>query len=340
MRHFIPVRTASRSMIDEALRSSSVSPVSSVETLPTGERWAESDYDSDAAPIIVPRSRHGPEVVPRQIFTFWHDHQPPELVKACIALMRRRHPGWTVTVLDPSNSSLPQPPAGVRSLIAPALLSDWYRLAALAEHGGVWLDASCITLQPVTAWIDLTSTALQGFKSPGEGEAHMEGWAFGAVRGDAFVAAWRDEMGRALSMGLNDSNLPAAYCSQESVQQACPEALRSHLPYLCIHAAWCVVRRRMTEVELRLRSSIALGGPYHYLAANQWRTRAALLMLLSADASDEGLAKTSLIKLRSCERQRMPPIGSLAERGSHVARILGGALLFDTLDASRDESTD
>lgn len=109
-------------------------------------------------------------VLPRRIFTFWHDERPPPLVCCCIALMRRRHPDWKVILLHSEMEGMPPPPVDLEHC-APQMKADWYRLAVLARHGGVWLDASTVTLRSVEDWVDSASGALQGFVFPGASHA-------------------------------------------------------------------------------------------------------------------------------------------------------------------------
>ena len=106
---------------------------------------------SHPVPMIGPGSTFGtapaaPGSIPRRLFTYWHDQTPPELVKCCVSLMKQRNPGWEVRVLHTRCPDLPPPPVPLESLMG-SHQADWYRLAALAEYGGVYLDSTCVTLR-------------------------------------------------------------------------------------------------------------------------------------------------------------------------------------------------
>ena len=49
-------------------------------------------------------------------------------------------------------------------------------LQALARYGGVYLDATCVTLQPLEAWVDVRCESIQGFFLVDDGDT-MESWA-------------------------------------------------------------------------------------------------------------------------------------------------------------------
>jgi hypothetical protein len=119
-------------------------------------------------------------VVPRIIYTFWHDSELPEFVATCVDALRRRAVGWDVRVLHGDEPSLAAPPVSV-STLSPALLSDWYRLTALRATGGAYIDASCIVLASPDEWVDTCSATLQGWSCRLDGET-MESWAV-RVRG-------------------------------------------------------------------------------------------------------------------------------------------------------------
>ena len=56
-----------------------------------------------------------------------------------------------------------------------AHIADWYRAAALAKFGGVWMDSTVIMTRPLEDFIDLGG-ALQGFGTVGT----IENWSSAA----------------------------------------------------------------------------------------------------------------------------------------------------------------
>ena len=281
---------------------------------------------SHPVPMVGPASAFGaapatPGGIPRRLFTYWHDQAPPELVRCCISLMRQRNTGWELRVIHPGCTDLPAPPVPLESLMG-SHQADWYRLAALAEYGGVYLDSTCVTLQPLEEWVEVSCGAVQGFLFVPDGET-MESWAIAAPRGSAFVREWFTEFGRALRVGVK------SYC--HSLPPGVVSAgLRPSLEdgYLAIHAAWRVVRARQPATAFRLHAATELGRPYRYLAECLWQSAPAVEALFGKTA--EELAHTPLIKLRGFEREATRPL-RLYGASSHLARTLLSATVPRTV---------
>lgn len=262
------------------------------------------------------------ECIPRRLFTFWHDDPnaprdragaDAELVKCCLALMKLRNPSWEFRVLRPGCSDLPRPPVPMDGLTG-AQLADWYRLCALAHYGGVYLDATCVTLGPLEAWVAMHSASVQGFAFVSDLET-MESWAIVAPPASAFMRRWRDEFGRALTTGVK------AYCA--SLPQSIISAgLRPSLTegYLAIHAAWRVVRHEMPEASVQLASPVEAARPYRYLADMCWESPAAVARLFERSADE--LRTTPLIKLRGKERDSIRPLASYGRASGLACAML------------------
>ena len=265
-----------------------------------------------------------PTIIPRILYTFWHEKQEPtdELVRACISCMRRWLPmGWEFHVLHGDEKDLESPPVPASSM-STALLSDWYRLTALRKTGGIYMDASCIPLNTPEAWVDMQCKALQGFVCRLDNET-MESWALACPRADALVAAWHDELRRAITRGVG------AYCddlcdlSDGSVELrgVMSDGLRPALPYLTIHAAWRVARFHQPAAPLRMHPSVAPSSPCFYLRVFHYDSLAAISAVFAADAGAELTEGAPFLKLRKCDRECVPPLASLG-RGSWLARQL------------------
>lgn len=280
--------------------------------------------------MAPPCAGGGGGAIPRILFTFW-DAEPPELVKCCIALMRQRNPRWEVRQLTYGCAGLPTPPTP-RATLSGAQQADWYRLHALAEHGGVYLDATCVTLGPIEEWVDVGRAAVQGFEYDCDG-ATLESWAIAAPRGSALVAAWRDEFARAVSLGHDARGLLGPYCERLPAGVVTPR-LRDSLPYLAIHAAWRVARRSRAaaDEEVVLLPALEVGRPYRYLALHSWDSASAVADLFAAPSAEESaaLAATPLLKLRGKERQHVRRLAEYGRR-SWLARSLLGATVPETM---------
>ena len=287
--------------------------------------WSAAPLESTAAASPPPSS---PCAIPRRLFTFWHaDPNAPraraaadeELVRCCLARMRLANPTWEVRVLTPACDDLPPTPVPVESLTG-AQLADWYRLAGLSAYGGVYLDATCICLQSLESWVDVSTCAVQGFTLVSD-LTTMESWAIAAPAASAFLAAWRDEFAKALRTGTK------AYCASLH-GSVISRGLRPSLPYLAIHAAWCVVRAAMPDAPFLLHSPVEAGRPYRFLAERNWESADAVSSLFAKTA--EELAVTPLIKLRGKERDSVVALATYG-RASGLARALLGSTVPATV---------
>ena len=284
-----------------------------------------------ATPTAIPTAAsNAPTAIPRKLFTFWFDGHSSdlnprapreraaadaELVTCCHSLMAVTHPHWRFRVLRLGDPDLPPPPVAVEGLSG-AQLADWYRLCALYEYGGVYLDATCVTLGCVEHWVDLDDGSIQGWLYVSDLET-MESWAIAAPPRHPFVCKWRDEFGAALVAGV------AAYCHALPREVVTP-GLRPAIEhgYLAIHAAWRVARSALPHTHFNLRSPVESGGPYRYLAEGSWASGKAVGSLFAK--SEEELRSTALIKLRGRERDSIQPLASYG-RSSALARALLGA---------------
>lgn len=265
-----------------------------------------------------------PTTIPRILYTFWHEpHEAiDEFVAACISALRQSIPiGWEFRVLHGGEDDLEPPPVPA-STLSPALLSDWYRLTALRKTGGVYMDASCIALHSPEYWVDMHSASLQGFVCRLDDET-MESWALACPQSDTFVVHWHDELRRAITRGVD------AYCeelcelSDRSTEFSgmVTDGLRPALPYLTVHATWRVARLALPNAPVRLRPSVAPGGPMFYLRLFRYDSLMAISAIFASDAGAELTEGAPFLKLRRCERECVPPLASLG-RGSWLARKL------------------
>lgn len=99
------------------------------------------------------RPRYAHAAVPSdRVFTYWNSpiHEAPPLVQACLAQLRRAYP--SLRVLDGTSArELVEIPDRVATLLEadrPAHFSDYVRTRVLAEHGGLWFDATVWVRRP------------------------------------------------------------------------------------------------------------------------------------------------------------------------------------------------
>jgi len=132
---------------------------------------------------------------------FWEQGEAsgtmPSFNKMCVAQWRALNPDWHVRVLDTA-SALELSPS-MRHLLekrqqTPAARSDLLRLLLLAEHGGVWADASLLPLQPISSFVDQLTAPIGffAFTFSEDFERPLSSWFLAATPGNRLVKAWRD----------------------------------------------------------------------------------------------------------------------------------------------------
>lgn len=119
--------------------------------------------------------------VPKRIWILWIQglDNAPSIPRLCVDTWIQRNPDWEVTVLsgetlgDWVDPVLSSPKA--QSLL-PYRLSGLARLDLLAQHGGVWVDATCYCMKPLSEWLP----------------AHMESgfFAFANPAPDRMISSW------------------------------------------------------------------------------------------------------------------------------------------------------
>lgn len=107
---------------------------------------------------ILPQA---PSRIPRILWLYWDQgfDNAPELVRACRRTWEARNPGWDIRILDRASAadavSLPSLPDTILS----AHRADVLRTRLLAEHGGVWVDATTWCLRPLDEWLPVVGHA-------------------------------------------------------------------------------------------------------------------------------------------------------------------------------------
>ncbi|KAL3893164.1 MAG: hypothetical protein SGPRY_014419, partial [Prymnesium sp.] len=134
--------------------------------------WSSSSLGASPLPPLHSTVEGRAGEVPRRIFTFWSDpHNLPEIVAACLARMKYYNPLWEVHLLYPNVPGVEPPPTQLSNACCggfddPTHVADWYRAAALARYGGVWLDSTAIINQPLERWANLKLQAVQVGTAP------------------------------------------------------------------------------------------------------------------------------------------------------------------------------
>jgi hypothetical protein len=129
-----------------------------------------------------------------KVFVYWEQgiEQAPPIVKACRARLREMC-GPAVVELDrKSLRGLVRIPPSVRahSPRQRAHFSDFARVALLREYGGIWVDATCLTVENLAEQFhDLTPSGFFAFRYDG---ARISNW-FLAAQPDNYITALMHE---------------------------------------------------------------------------------------------------------------------------------------------------
>lgn len=128
-----------------------------------------------------------------EVYSFWNsplDDAPP-LVQACLAELRRRHPG--MRVLDGRTArELVQIPDAVADALEkdhPAHFSDFVRVSVLERYGGIWADATCWAPAPLPAAVAPLLSA--GALYPRWTRHQIGNWFIAAVPATPLIALQR-----------------------------------------------------------------------------------------------------------------------------------------------------
>jgi len=259
-----------------------------------------------------PSKKHGPQppyfsgpyvnesAIPSHIWTFWADC-PPQIVLAFMKTWCMHNPGYKLTVLTLKNykshiSDLDLDKLRIKDSMA--RVSDILRLHALAEHGGIWMDATMLCTTSLS-WVHSIQVAKQveyvGFyissftnnmKYP-----IFESWFFACIPKSPLVTAWRDEFMQLQKYGDAGKYIKALKAEGVDLQWlAIPE-------YLAIHASMQKVLQTSGK-EFKYHVHDCILGPLRYLADADWHSGNGVVSLVR-----DPKTRSEVIKLRSWERK-------------------------------------
>lgn len=121
--------------------------------------------------------------------------QAPWLVQQVRKSWEQLNPGWNVELVSEANLKdyvrIPYLDSWQSHIISPAAKSDIIRLHLLAEHGGVWADATMLCMMPLDNWIyaalEPTGFWMYHGRDYGRGPAS---WFMISMRGSPIIRAW------------------------------------------------------------------------------------------------------------------------------------------------------
>ena len=121
------------------------------------------------------------------------------MVTRCIASWRDLNPGWQARVVDATTlhryCSLPWDLDIERDDLTLQLISDLVRIYLLADHGGVWADASVYCAQPLDDWLPqaMNGAGFFAFQHP-KSDRLLASWFLAAEKCNPLVVDVRQRM--------------------------------------------------------------------------------------------------------------------------------------------------
>lgn len=245
--------------------------------------------------------------IPKIIWTYWNEDQPPPLIQQCLANWQRVAPDHELRLLKRSTLERWFPASALGACFddLPAYRqADWLRIQLLARHGGIWMDASTLLSQNLD-WVHQAQQAQQsefvGFyidRYSNRPELPLiENWFLAAVPGSGFAKAWAQALDHALQIGAESllQSLQDQGRFERVVQDLTPDFQR----YLLMHVAVADLLDREPQ-RFRLALLRAEDSAYALHAALGWRKRHlyARLALTPCPAR-----LPALIKLRGPDRR-------------------------------------
>lgn len=255
---------------------------------------------------IVTNSLPQPEsTIPKIIWLFWDGAEKPPLVRATIERIRSLNPDYEINLLDTGTvSRFIDDSFLTRSDITLSHKSDLIRLELLAQHGGLWIDATCIFNENFK-WVHEASKSASAdlvafYRAQ---DTHnlsfpiIESWFLACSPANRLICAWRDEFRKILDSGSKNYFLSI---SKRSDYEAIRQGIE-RVEYLIVYLAEQIAVRTIDNPRLFLRK--AEDGPFLYQQLVRWdRERiATLLCRLKAPTSPP-----PVIKLTHSNRYLLP----------------------------------
>ena len=204
--------------------------------------------------------------IPKLIWTYWDSEQLPPIIEKFRYQWQKHCPDYTITVLSPSNLGeyIKENVLSLPMSTTPQRTSDFVRLHVLAEHGGVWLDASLL-LTTSLDWIhefhtDVVVYSIDHITTTTKYPV-LENWFIACVAHCDFIEKWKKEF-----MSINSFDTPESYLANVEERGVNLSSIFC-TPYLSMHvAAQYVLQQQTTSSTMTVLD--ARDGPYRHLRFN------------------------------------------------------------------------
>lgn len=128
-------------------------------------------------------------MIPKVIHYCWFGRgEMPKLMKKCLKSWKKFCPDWQIVLWNEDNFDVSSTLWTAQAYEARkfAFVSDYVRLKALYEMGGVYLDTDVELVQPIDRFLE--HEAFSGFES----ESMVQTGIIGAQKGHAVIKSWLD----------------------------------------------------------------------------------------------------------------------------------------------------
>jgi len=141
-------------------------------------------------------------LIPKIIFTFWHDPEIPDIVSKCIATWSKFNPSYKIIVMSEVNyrDYCPIDVLGLKHMTNEyrtnkTRMSDIIRTIILKTYGGIWMDASIICTGSLDSLIELgSSKGFLAYTMESRDEFPIiENWFIACSKDNEFMKMWYDE---------------------------------------------------------------------------------------------------------------------------------------------------
>lgn len=207
--------------------------------------------------------------IPKKIWTFW-DGERPSFINKCINSWRKYNPDYEIIVLNKKNihEYLPNLDMNLKHVDDIRHFSDIIRIHILAEHGGIWSDASIIcygSYDWIIEDIETNTTQLAGFwiQNSLEDSPSIENWFFAAPPNSIMVNDWKDALMESQNYDTKEEYINKLKENYNLDQIDDPT-------YLWMHSA---LQKILQEKKNIYKYEIypARDGPFKYLQENDWK---------------------------------------------------------------------
>lgn len=244
-------------------------------------------------------------IIPKKIWTYWHDETLPDIIKRCIENWKKLNPDYEIIILN--NSNYKEYIKGCDILSYPASrfharVADFMRIHVLNQNGGIWLDASIILHESLDWVLNIYQDNYYEFigyhiisKQTRPEYPVIENWFMAAPLGSEFIRKW-------LKIFLESNNFQSDYDYLLYIESLGIDLQNlTRTGYLTMHyAVQYILQKEMSikDIQSKLYLEKAEDGPFKYLHENGWKHKESIEAL----CADKEL-QTKVVKFRKNDRK-------------------------------------